>query len=750
MKKVNIITKHSSYNFGAMLQAYALEKTVSDLGANCQIIDLRQPKLSTKWKWTSFSGAINNLFFKLHKKELLKGYSRFEEFISSYNKTEKYDNQWQLYKNPPLADVYISGSDQVWNPLKVSEAFFLRFAPKESIKASYSASLGVNYLPKGTINQIKEYLGDFDYISVREKDGKELLTPLIDKDISVNVDPTLLISKEKWQEISVKPSIKKPYILCYILYCPSWLNKWLKELKKQTKKDIVFVTFDPYRKIYNNKTIRDAGPKEFLGLIKGADFIISSSFHGVALSIANQKPFYAVVNPASPSRISNLLETLNLTDRVVKEKESFKYSDIDYNEVEKILKVEREKSIDYLKGLLNANKNQTKPKKDFVKNNVSIVGDSCTACTACKSACPKGGIRFEYNKEGFLYPIVNSEICNNCGLCLKKCHVFSEKRNTKEICEVYYGYNKNEETRKKSSSGGIFSAIADIVLKENGLVVGACFDEKTKKIVHASTDNVPIDRLRGSKYAESEMGDILTEIENALKKSRKVLFTGTPCEVAGVRQVFGEDENLILCDFLCHGVPSAKLFKDMLLELEKKNKSVLIDYKFRTKQFGWSQSGVSARFENGKTFSSVSRCDWLYRACMMDNLFLRKSCYTCDKAVYDCADITIGDFWGVANYNPKVNDQKGLSVLLVNTNKGKQVLSKIKEHCEIVEVDKKYIDYALNVKTGDKRLALRDARFSEYLKNGQKTFVKKHYAKKLFISKITFNLKKRKFKKRVK
>jgi hypothetical protein len=184
MKKVNILTKHSSYNFGAMLQAYALQKTVEELGAECKIIDLRQPKPATAWSWKSPSGILFNVAYRLHKKELQQGFSNFVKFIAEYPKTKRYDSEWDLYTDSPLADIYLSGSDQVWNPLKVSEAAFLRFAPQDSIRASYAASLGISYMPQGSRNLVTEYLEEFDKISVREETGKELLGDLIARPLS--------------------------------------------------------------------------------------------------------------------------------------------------------------------------------------------------------------------------------------------------------------------------------------------------------------------------------------------------------------------------------------------------------------------------------------------------------------------------------------------------------------------------------------------------------------------------------------
>ena len=176
--RVNIITKHSAYNFGAMLQAYALREKVSELGAECSIIDLRQKKPNTISSWLHPAGAIRNVSFFLHKNEIMEGHKRFEEFIDNYEKTERYDSSWDIRSNIPDADVYIAGSDQVWNPLRIDDAFFLRFVPKEKIRASYAASMGISYIPEGAKSILREYISSFDYISVREKTAKKMLSEI--------------------------------------------------------------------------------------------------------------------------------------------------------------------------------------------------------------------------------------------------------------------------------------------------------------------------------------------------------------------------------------------------------------------------------------------------------------------------------------------------------------------------------------------------------------------------------------------
>lgn len=747
--RVNIITKHSAYNFGAMLQAYALRETVADLGADCSIIDLRQKKPATISSWLSPSGAIRNLAFYLHKNEILGGHKRFEEFIEKYKKTEKYDSSWDLRTNIPDADVYISGSDQVWNPLNINDAFFLRFVPENKIKASYAASMGISYIPEGAKRILKEYISDFDYISVREKTAKEMLSEITDKEIGVNVDPVFLIDEDKWKAIGKKPDIDKPYIFCYVLYRPVWLNDWLKRLHKQTGKQIVVVTSDAYRNIYHNKMVRDAGPFEFLGLLQNADFVVSTSFHGVALSIANKKPFYAAVNENAPSRISDMLSVMGLEDRIITENSDTVLNDLDFAEANKVIKNEREKSVRYLKNLITAPGKAKSPQKhnEKIAGNISVVGDKCTACTACKNVCSLGAITMVRDKEGFLYPEVDNAKCVNCGLCLKKCHVTCDRENTKETSNVYYGWHKDEHIRSESTSGGAFSALAKNVLDDGGVVVAAYFDAETKTVRHASSDNIDFEKFRKSKYVESEMGAVLSEIKDALSKNRKVLFCGTPCQASGVRKMFGENDNLIICDFLCHGVPSAKVFRDFLSMKETKKKKKLTDYSFRTKDFGWSQYGIKVQYGD-ETAKTVGRCEWFYVASMLDDLFLRKSCYTCDKVFYHDADITIADFWGVFSFKPELNDNKGISLIFTNTPKGEGVLNSINQDFEAFSIDKKYADYVFKAKTGDKKLATRNREFCEYQNMGIEKYINKKYRLKMLKYKAVFGMKKYKLRRK--
>lgn len=316
--------------------------------------------------------------------------------------------------------------------------------------------------------------------------------------------------------------------------------------------------------------------------------------------------------------------------------------------------------------------------------------------------------------------------------------------NSKESCSAWYGWIKDCSIKQDSTSGGVFSAMAEYVLGRGGMVIGAHFDAQSKTVKHGSSDEIPIECFRKSKYVESDMSDSLSMIDTALTDNREVLFCGTPCQCAGVRKLFGYNSKLMLCDFFCHGVPSAKIFKDFLELKEKKAGKKLADYQFRTKDFGWSQYGIRTVYEDGQIDKTVGRCEFFYTATMLDDGFLRKSCYTCDKSMYHFSDFTIGDFWGINNVDPQKNDNTGISILIANTKYGKNIVEQLQGLLELFPLEKHNLDYAFKVKTSDKKIEGRNIKFDEYKKVGINTFIKKYYKRRLFFSKVMFMLKRKK------
>ena len=323
MVKVSIITMNSAYNYGAQLQAYALKEAVTGLGCECNIIDRRRQLQ----KDVKLSPSLYDITAYMHKQKLTEGYRAFEDFDRNYHNltTTNYKEHDTLMQNPPDSDVFITGSDQVWNPLGFDPAYFLDFVPLGRRRISYAASLGISEIPERQKECYYKLLSEFDSISVREEKAKELLAGLLKKDIEVHCDPVFLLGKERWMAIE-KPveGIRRPYILCYILYRPKWLNNVIRAVKRKTGKTIVLVDLSGWRNIYHDMYIRNAGPREFIWLINYADGLITSSFHGTAFASIFGKPFISIINPEKPARIQNILEKLDLTDHNLMEEQQEK------------------------------------------------------------------------------------------------------------------------------------------------------------------------------------------------------------------------------------------------------------------------------------------------------------------------------------------------------------------------------------------------------------------------------------------
>ena len=302
----------------------------------------------------------------------------------------------------------------------------------------------------------------------------------------------------------------------------------------------------------------------------------------------------------------------------------------------------------------------------------------CCGCGLCASICPKHCIEMIEDEEGFVYPKVNKDLCVNCDLCNKKCPIQSYSSENQKMSTCALAYSKNDETRKTSSSGGIFSEIALYILKQSGIVYGASLEEELK-VKHIRIDNVEqLEKLKGSKYVQSEMNGVYIDVKKDLEYGKNVLFTGTPCEIAALNSFLKKDyNNLYTCDLICHGVPSYKILKKYLNELEEKQKSNVQKVFFRNKDDGWANFRMKIFFENGHIYSCQANKD-SYMKFFLKNASLRPSCYECKfSKIPRCADLTLGDYWGVEKVHPELKDDKGVSMIVINNDKGEELLSNI-------------------------------------------------------------------------
>lgn len=306
----------------------------------------------------------------------------------------------------------------------------------------------------------------------------------------------------------------------------------------------------------------------------------------------------------------------------------------------------------------------------------------CSGCTACMNICPVNAIEMKENKEGFLYPSIDEKKCIDCGLCYKICP-FDEKwvsKNQNKEPDVYAIKNKNEEVRKSSTSGGIFTVLAEYVLHKSGIVYGAAFDENMVVNHIRVTTNEELSKLRGSKYVQSNLKDIFKEVKKDLDDQKYVIFSGTPCQVAGLSAFLNKEyERLIKIDLVCHGVPSPKLFRDHIKNIENNSSNKVKEYYFRDKTNGWHKHTEKVVFENGNNDyrSDISQA---FKYLYAEHSMLRESCNNCKLcSVKRISDITMGDYWGIEKKYKKFDDNKGVSLLLVNTEKGKKIFEEVKD-----------------------------------------------------------------------
>lgn len=295
----------------------------------------------------------------------------------------------------------------------------------------------------------------------------------------------------------------------------------------------------------------------------------------------------------------------------------------------------------------------------------------CTGCSACKNVCPTDAVQMIADKFGFKYPQIDSLKCIDCAKCIKVCPVLSQKFKKNDMPIECYAVQASDELRSESSSGGAFSVFAEEILNRNGMVCGATMD-KNIRVFHMCIDKKEdLKKLRKSKYVQSEIGNVFREIKSKLKDKKEVLFSGTPCQVAGLYNFLDEKpDNLLTIDILCHGVPSEKMLKDSLQEFQKKNKINYID--FRDKDYGWECLAMTISFEDGSK-RRLSYNESRYEQGFHPNMTLRESCFSCKFCEFPrVGDISIGDFWSIYDYDQSYMDSKGTSALTLNTKKGRE------------------------------------------------------------------------------
>ena len=340
----------------------------------------------------------------------------------------------------------------------------------------------------------------------------------------------------------------------------------------------------------------------------------------------------------------------------------------------------------------------------------------CCGCSACVQICPVKCIHLQEDEEGFLYPVVDTEKCIACGQCEKVCPFLNIENDRKPI-KVFAAQSKDDQLRLNSSSGGIFSLLAECVLAEGGVVFGVRFDDNWQPVFDYAENIAKLDAFRGSKYLQAIVGNAYIDAKAFLKQGRKVMFSGTSCQIAGLKKFLKtEYDNLLTIDVVCHGVPSPLVWRHYLQEIKMSDRredlgknTVLLSTKdipvitgisFRDKKLGWTKfsfvvRGKSAEGgQNSVLLSDIHRKNRFMQA-FLSNMILRHSCYECKvKSGRSNSDITIADFWGVSKFHHEMDDDKGTSLVLAYTEKGLNTFNTILQRAYSVESEYKNGLYA--------------------------------------------------------
>ncbi len=712
-KNVGIVTMVGADNYGNALQNYAVQVLIEKNGYNAKtLLDKTKKGFQLRvnkeipvlkkflpsyiseylrdWAYHKY-GCKNDRDFTLiaflNAKRTIKTYyatktRRHEAFEAFRHEMIKWDDAWidnksfdKEHYNQYYA--FVCGSDQVWGPhyATTSMVSFLQFAP-EYKRIAFAPSFGAAKIPESRVNDYARWIASIPSLSVREEAGANIIRELTGREAKVLLDPTFGLTASQWHDFARQPKKmpKKPFAFCYFL--GNMCRKYERYIKKTTDEYgwQLICTWD-----IQDLDYYDIGPREFVWLIANAQMVFTDSFHGTALSINLQKAFVVFERDeggtSMSSRISSVLKIVGLETRKFPLPNNEILTNIDYSKTSSDITNERLKIESYLKESLE----HIKDRKQWP---LLASRYHCTGCGACVNICSVKALKMKRDFEGFLYPELDSTKCVTCHLCEKACPADNPQLNQKySFPKAYWAYAKSNDICQKSSSGGIFTLLAEVILLQGGVVYGAGYDSQFN-VIHRRIDRKEdLYQLRTSKYVQSDTGSIYKDVQNELKFGRPVLFTGTPCQVAALKSYLGNEyPNLFTQDIICHGVPSPGVWQEYLEQVHCSKGKTIMSISFRDKTVGWNDFSMKVQYDDGSSYRELAVKDPFERA-FLANLILRPSCHQCQyKTLNRCSDITLADYWGVEIVHPELKNQQGVSLVLIQSAKGQKVFEKISEY----------------------------------------------------------------------
>ena len=673
------------FNYGSLLNGYAEYKLLKNMGK--EVLMLHKPIAPG-------APIIDREITEGHNVSFVNKYYDAEDISPRYT----YDELKSLNE---ICDCFCAGSDQIWNyELSFHENLYMPFVEDDKKLISFSTSFGHkrDKTPIECRERIKSYLERYSAISVREKFDVEILKNNYGLVGQLVFEPVFCLDKKYYEELILNSKFneEEPYILTYILDPnEEKRNAIIYYAKQLGVKVINLLDGDAYvreknRKILNLPNIlENIEAEDFLKTFYNAKYVITDSFHGTAFSIIFNKPFLSIGNYGRGfERFIDLLSRLDLMGRLVDPRaipHDKKYlKPIDYTDVNETIKRESRYTIEWLNNAVDMSKCELPELKKLDRIDKCVIQtcdiELCVGCGACFSSCHKNAISMEKNEFGYYKPTIDIEKCVNCGICTKVCPVVNEVvRSNSETPECYEVVAADKEILEKSSSGGAFSLLAHEVFEKGGCVFGAAWTDDFS-VEHIMIDNEnDMYKLRKSKYLQSYVGDTFRKVKEKLEEEKFVLFSGCPCQAAGLKQYLGSKEydNLLIVDLLCGNAPSPDFFKKYIQDSYGNN---ILKYEFRDKTYGWNPVTTKVTFKDGAILLINKAYQSDYQRVYHNHTMCPYHCENCKyQNVPKIGDITIGDFWWINSNDKEVDSRQGISALLVNNEKAKDFFDNINE-----------------------------------------------------------------------
>ena len=714
--KIGILTLfHENYNWGGVLQGYALktylETSFENVQADLLIYHGKNIVYESKIKQiTQYS--LREIVGKVMRMIRTKDDSSLQKMLSGRNGlfkkfTKEYSTNTRVYDDKTLIDAakeydcLISGSDQVWNPNVAKAGFFQQMIQNECMKVAYAASIARDDLSKHERDIMIPLIERFDAVSVREKTAKKILEKYSDNGLLVTevLDPTLMLSKETWMDFAQKSphQFDGKYAVAFFFSESLRYREAIARYCETKQLGLKFIPFARGEYIASDEKgdaerLFDLGPYDFVKMIQNAECVFTDSFHGAVFSIIFHKKVCVFERDkkgkvSKNSRLFDLLDKFNMSEYLihdVSDIDRVMSQTVDFDAVDDLHKQYKKDSEDFLAEVISKCSDEACD-IDFHRGTGSK--QACDGCGLCAIVCPQKCIKMCMDNEGFFYPYVEESECIKCGLCVRICEEKHTNRN-RTVTDPYIGFHKDEKIREDSSSGGLFYALASLLLQRGGTVYGAAYAEDFSVRHIRVTHTEELHQLLTSKYVQSSMQNVFEQVLEDLKKKRIVLFSGTPCQVAAMHRFIPPDlqSNLVLIDFICHGVPSPGVWLSYVRYLEECAGSAIKQVNFRDKEKGWHDYHLKIRFEDSVITESHETN--AYMRTFLSDKNIRRSCYECFyKNESYFSDITLGDAWKVEKDYPDWADDKGTSFFIIRSTKGEALLSQIKGSFEYRPTD---------------------------------------------------------------